>query len=287
VDSREKKRIRDICNLCCIKYESAALPFGDFALSLKDPDPDSKPYIAGVEKLSAAEFVHFVHISRIREMEMLFGLTGEKSLQLHSLCNITITQDDEAKLLPYTCKKDMITAGAERKTFIDYIQSVQRGRIFHQANGLSDYYEIPILAIVGSRQAAIEKLLNDAHVKVNENVINGALASIFVRRSPHILWFENDVDMLKHMHEIFDKINDGKWQIPFSDKPKRDNTPTDALMLVPGITKMVAYKLLSKYGTIEKISAVPLKEMQATCGHIVGQNVKEFLSNTGLIITKK
>lgn len=224
-----------------------------------------------------------------------FIIDSREKKQIRALCKL-YNIPFEQKALPYgdfalqiiepsevdpTIPSMTYIAGVERKRADDFISSVHQQRIFKQVNGLSEMYKIPILAISGSRQDAIETLKAGAlqrgiKIEINEKALNGTLASIFVRRSPHILWFEDDETMITVMYSVFEKIYEEKWQLPFSEKPKRDNTAIDALTLIPGITKSKGLLLLNKYGSISNIIKSPDKELQVYLGHIVTQNLRSF-----------
>jgi len=158
----------------------------------------------------------------------------------------------------FACRKDeKLLIGIERKTLIDFYGSIvgskkRPARMFKQIEKLHETYPVVILLLEG-RLDMLYVTLAQNHVEFKEGLFWETIASIVVRDNFTIFWSHNVSTSLQMAHMICTKIAEGKYQLLRLWKPKTKNTNKDLLKLIPGVTEIVASRLLKKYGSIAEI----------------------------------
>lgn len=161
--------------------------------------------------------------------------------------------------------------GIERKTVADLIQSIQtryryKPRLFDQVERMRKHYQYSWLMIVGSLKEHKQKM-KDIGLKINDSVIFGSIASIAVRDNFQILWLPDDDTLIDVAYRVCTKVSEGKYGVPTASRPKYiDYHPKKVLMHVPGITQIMAERLVKKYKTLTAIGLCDVNQLTSVDG---------------------
>ncbi len=175
-----------------------------------------------------------VVIADYREREVIEMLKG-----LGAAVNET-----NLKVGDFVCSGDGVVI--ERKTHSDFISSIIDGRIFEQARYLKENYDKPVIIIEGR-----------SNREMNDNVIKATIASLISKFNISIIPSENIMDTTRTIYWLAKKEqDDGTITLGF----KHGKKPKDAKKLqefvlssVPGISHVLAKRLLEHFGTVEKV----------------------------------
>jgi len=175
-------------------------------------------------------------------------------------------------------QKGKFLVGIERKELMDFVNSIQKKRIFQQIDKLRETYPIIILILEGDI-LTLRKTFHKLKLDFNEAVFWGTIASIVVRDNIHIFWSTSMNETIHMAHNICTKIVEGKYQKLRRWKPKSKNTPPDLLKMIPGVTDEVAKLLLKKYGSIQKVTMQTQKELCTNkgVGPSLAKRIKKFM----------
>jgi Fanconi anemia group M protein len=160
--------------------------------------------------------------------------------------------------------------GIERKTYDDFVSSIIDGRIFEQAESLRKNFEKPMVIIEGY-----------SNRQVNENVLKAAIASLLIDFSVSLLTTKNPMDTAKTIFWMAKKEQSagGGISIRVGKKPKEMKKLQEFVVAsIPGISTVLAKRLLQQFGSIEKIVTADVAELQKTVGKKKGETVKKVLS---------
>jgi Fanconi anemia group M protein len=163
----------------------------------------------------------------------------------------------------------------ERKTHSDFISSIIDGRIFEQMIALKDCFEKPIIIIEGYSNRPI-----------NENAFRAAVASLLVDFNASLLTTKNSFDTAKTIYWIAKKEQEeGKHPVSFKvgKKPKELKRLQEFIIAsIPGISTVLAKRLLERFKNIESIFVADEKELQKVDG--IGKKLAHKIRK--IIITK-
>ncbi|MDE1823291.1 MAG: hypothetical protein KGH50_03115 [Candidatus Micrarchaeota archaeon] len=143
----------------------------------------------------------------------------------------------------------------ERKTVSDFESSIVTGRLFEQAERLSQAYERPIIIIEGDRE----------EFRMKGNVINGALASLYIDYDIPVIETGSAKESAEIIRHIARHEQDGKKRVPSVKGGARSFTQSQFMERVvgnmPGVGMDTAQKLLQHFGSVKAIASATEKEL--------------------------
>jgi Fanconi anemia group M protein len=160
--------------------------------------------------------------------------------------------------------------GIERKTYDDFVSSIIDGRIFEQAEVLKKSFEKPIVVIEGY-----------SNRQINENALKAAIASLLIDFNVSLLATKNPLDTAKTIFWIAKKEQHAGSGIAIKvgKKPKEIKKLQEFIVAsIPSISTVLAKRLLQKFGSIEKIVAADVAELQKVVGKKRSEAVKKVLT---------
>lgn len=160
----------------------------------------------------------------------------------------------------------------ERKTYSDFISSIIDGRIFEQATILKENFERPIIIIEGYSNNTI-----------SENALKGAIASLLIDFGIPLVATRNQLDTAKIIFWIAKKEqSEGKQlAIKVGRKPKDAKAQKEHMICsLPGVSIVLAKRLLEKFGTVEKVFCASEDELQEVkrIGKKLAQKIRNAVS---------
>jgi Fanconi anemia group M protein len=158
----------------------------------------------------------------------------------------------------------------ERKTYDDFISSIIDGRIFEQAEALKKNFDKPVVVIEGYSDR-----------QINDNALKGAVASLLVDFGISILATKNPLDTAKTIFWIAKKEQSAGSGIAIKvgKKPKEMKKLQEFVVAsIPGISTVLAKRLLQEFGSIEKIVDADVAELQKIVGKKKGGAIKKVLT---------
>lgn len=161
----------------------------------------------------------------------------------------------------------------ERKSHADFIGSIIDGRIFEQAEHLRKNFEKPIVVIEGY-----------SNRRINENALKAATASLLVDFNVSILTTRNPLDTAKTIFWIAKREQFEKKAgigIKVGKKPKEVKKLQEFIVAgIPGISLVLAKRLLKKFGSIEKVFTADEDELKKVkgIGKEVAKRIKKILT---------
>ncbi len=152
--------------------------------------------------------------------------------------------------------------GVERKTVQDFLSSLVDGRLLEQSKNLAETFERPLFILEG------EGLYTER--AIHPNSIRGALASITVDYETPILFTENEKESAKIIKTIVEREQkEGKSEIPIRSGKKALKLSEQQQFIVeglPGVSAVLARRLLNKLGSVENIMSASKKELMDVHG---------------------
>jgi ERCC4-related helicase len=161
----------------------------------------------------------------------------------------------------------------ERKTIDDFVKSVYDGRLFKQIANMSDKYPRPILVIQGER-----KDLSG----IGESAFYGAVASIVSDFKVPIFFAPSERDVIEIIYHIArreqiekkkeTKIREGRKPMTLAD------TQRYVVSGIPGVSSILADRLLSKMTTVERLFSASELELQHVegIGDVMAQRIRQL-----------
>jgi len=152
--------------------------------------------------------------------------------------------------------------GVERKTVGDFLQSIIDKRLMDQAGKLTETFESPLLVLEGeglySRRA------------IHPNAVRGALASLTVDYRIPIISTRDEKETAELLFTIAKREQKGvKREVPVRGEAKKLTLPEQQRFVVeglPGVSAVLAKRLLEHFGTVERIMRSSEKELQEVHG---------------------
>lgn len=157
----------------------------------------------------------------------------------------------------------------ERKTYSDFIGSIIDGRIFEQTKLLKENFERPVIIIEGYSNNTI-----------SENALKGAIASLLVNYGIPLVYTRNQSDTAKTIFWIAKKEqSEGKQlAIKVGRKPKDIKTQREYILCgIPGVSTVLAKRLLEKFGNVEKVFCASEDELREVEG--IGKKLSQKIRN--------
>jgi len=177
-----------------------------------------------------------------------------------------VVNEQALEIGDYICSESV---GIERKTYDDFVSSIIDGRIFEQAEALKKNFEKPIVLIEGY-----------SNRQINENVLKGAIASLLIDFNVSLLSTKNPLDTAKTIFWMAKKEqgSGSGIAIKVGKKPKEMKKLQEFIVAsIPGISTVLAKRLLEKFGSIENIVNTDVSELQKVVGKKKGDTVKKVL----------
>jgi len=145
----------------------------------------------------------------------------------------------------------------ERKTTIDFAQSIIDGRLFHQAKKMNEFFDSVLFIVEGNN-------LYNPGIKIHPNAIKGALASIALRWHTPVL-FSNDIEesalilwLITNQHyEIKQELTCRHGYRPKTYRRRQ----LYILQGLPQVGPKLANKLLDYFGSVEKVFTAAEEEL--------------------------
>ena len=163
----------------------------------------------------------------------------------------------------------------ERKSYDDFVSSIIDGRIFDQAKDLKENFERPLLLIEGY-----------SNREINDNALKGAVASLLLDFGISILTSKNEYDSAKLIYWIARKEQHETGNgigIKVGKKPKSTKQLQEFVVAaIPGVSTVLAKRLLEKFGSIEAIFAAGEDELLEVKG--IGRKLSKKIKK--LFVTK-
>jgi ERCC4-type nuclease len=167
----------------------------------------------------------------------------------------------------------------ERKTVADLYGSIvgngsKPGRLIKQVSRISCHDKVLVILVIGNISSFIENM-KKIGIKVNVDILYGALASISCRERMHVLWMEEEWNALITMVRLMQKIEDDEYMVP----SRRD--PDVLLARYFKITLKQLKELKSKYPTINDIANATEKDLMSIkgIGKVKAKGIKELIYN--------
>lgn len=161
----------------------------------------------------------------------------------------------------------------ERKTHSDFISSIIDGRIFKQSSELKENFEKPIIIIEGY-----------SNRQINENALKAAMASLLIDFKVSLLTTKNPLDTARTIYWIAKKEQEeDKCPVAFKvgKKPKDLKKLQEFIVAsIPGISTILAKRLLEKFETVEKIFIADENQLQQVdgIGKKLARKIKKVLT---------
>jgi len=152
--------------------------------------------------------------------------------------------------------------GIERKTAADFLQSIVDGRLLSQARLLSETFEHPILIVEGADL--------QGRRMIHPNAVRGALAALSTDFGISVVPTADEEDTAGLIAVIARRQMKGREEIP----PERRKPPSPTLDRLqrfvveglPGVSVILADRLLRKFRTVEKIMTASEAELMLVPG---------------------
>ena len=162
----------------------------------------------------------------------------------------------------------------ERKTVPDFESSIMNGRLFEQLERLREHYDFPILVLEGNRNEA----------RLDRNVINGTIASIYVDYSIPVMMSEGPGDTAEIIFNVAKREQNGTVREPSLKGAARAYTQEQFKEYVignlPGVGPKLAKSLLKHFGTVRSITNANIEELMEVekIGEKKAERIHEILN---------
>jgi Fanconi anemia group M protein len=162
----------------------------------------------------------------------------------------------------------------ERKSYNDFIGSIIDGRIFEQATNLRKGFEKSIILIEGY-----------SNREINDNALKAALATLMINFGVSIISTKNPYDTAKTIFWIAKKEQtENKYGVSFKvgKKPKSMKEMQEFIISsIPGISNVLAERLLNHFGSVEKIFNADERELRKVkgIGEKMAKNIRKILTH--------
>jgi Fanconi anemia group M protein len=146
----------------------------------------------------------------------------------------------------------------ERKTHSDFVSSIIDGRIFEQAKALKENFERPIILVEGC-----------SNRNISENALSAAFATLLTNFNTSIVSTKNPLDTARMIYWIAKKEQEEGSSISFKvgKKPKDTKQMQEAIVAsLPGISSIMSKRLLSHFGSVEKVFTATEHDLMAVKG---------------------
>jgi Fanconi anemia group M protein len=175
--------------------------------------------------------------------------------------------DIELKILPVGDYIISENVGVERKSDIDFVESLKDGRLFDELHNLSQNFIIPILIIEGNPIIQLG---------YSKSAILGALASIIVNMRINVLYTSTTDETADILEALAKKVYQNK-QSTKKVYIKKTSTEAEAqeqiISGIPGINLYRAQELLTAFTNVENIFNADVDDLEKVSG--IGKKTAE------------
>ena len=174
-----------------------------------------------------------------------------------------------------TIEDKEVLVGIERKTIIDFLNSIIDKRIITQLIALKENFDISILIIEGEEN--IYQVRN-----FHPNSIRGMLSAIAIDLQIPVLYTKNEKDTTSYLETIAKRLQSKRKNISLlkSRKPITQKELQEYIVeSFPGVGPTLAKSLLKKFRSIKSIVNTNEKELQEVekIGKKKAKSIKEIL----------
>jgi len=174
-----------------------------------------------------------------------------------------------------TIEDKEVLVGIERKTIIDFLNSIIDKRIITQLIALKENFDISILIIEGEEN--IYQVRN-----FHPNSIRGMLSAIAIDLQIPVLYTKNEKDTTSYLETIAKRLESKRKNISLlkSRKPITQKELQEYIVeSFPGVGPTLAKSLLKKFRSIKSIVNTNEKELQEVekIGKKKAKSIKEIL----------
>ena len=176
------------------------------------------------------------------------------------------------KIGDFVCSEDGVVI--ERKTHSDFVSSIIDGRMFEQLRYLKENYEKPVIIVEGF-----------SNREINESALKATIASLITKFNVSFVNTKNPLDTAKMIYWLAKKEQEDTNKIlgfKQGKKPKEMKLLQEFILSsIPGISNVLAKRLLENFGSIEKVFNAPEMELSKIkgIGKKLANKVKKLLSN--------
>ena len=153
----------------------------------------------------------------------------------------------------------------ERKRADDLVGSIKDGRVFNQALNMTYSDDLPFLIIVGTLEEWMPQWnkWSNYQVKLDDNLIYGACASMMTRYGISCAWVPDDISLCKLALIIFKHAEDNKVGVParIQIMMKTRDRRIDVLKLLFGLSEKQSKAVLEKGKTLLGVMQLPTQDL--------------------------
>jgi Fanconi anemia group M protein len=166
----------------------------------------------------------------------------------------------------------------ERKTALDFVQSIIDGRLFKQAAQMSRFFESSLMIIEG-------KDIYSTTVDIHPHAVKGALISIAMTWRIPILFTDDGEDTALLLRLLADQNAAMSCELSCRPgrRPKRmRKRQLYILQGLPHVGPRLAIQLLDHFGSVEKVMTAPEEELRQIpkLGRIKAQKIRDAVSKS-------
>jgi DNA excision repair protein ERCC-4 len=148
----------------------------------------------------------------------------------------------------------------ERKTYADFAVSLTDGRLFPQAAKLARCPHRPIILLEGPRPPRMPD--------VHPHALKGAMASLAVMWRLPVLWARDPEDSLRILRFLAQQLRSSDIGLKRYDRRPKRLASRRLYMLqgLPGVGPALANRLLSEFGSVERVVTAEERELMRVRG---------------------
>lgn len=167
--------------------------------------------------------------------------------------------------------------GVERKTAGDFLQSIIDGRLLSQARLLAETFEHPVIILEGAGLYG-ERL-------IHPNAVRGALAAISVDFGVSVIPTVDEEDTAGLLAVMARRVASPRTEIPLERRkppsPTLDRLQRFIVEGLPGVSVILADRLLRRFRTVERVMTASEAELQLVQGIGVkkAKRIREVLTS--------
>lgn len=148
----------------------------------------------------------------------------------------------------------------ERKTTLDFVGSVNDGRIFSQAQNMKANFENSFIIMIGSYEA----VRTNRYVNFPINRFIGAMADLTMLYHVPVLRVENEEQFWRYCQSLFKKAN-GEPPVNVTRKKANGDVRVGMLCAIPGIGEKKARNILKQF-TIHELCHAGVDDIRTVKG---------------------
>jgi len=150
----------------------------------------------------------------------------------------------------------------ERKTWLDFAQSIVDGRLFRQAARLRKACELPLLLVEGNREIPIP-------VDIHPHAVRGAISSIALQWQIPVIFSNDPEDSALLLHLIAQQETKSPGLISFRPGSRLKRAEKQRLRVLQGLPSVgpkLAGALLARFHSVERVMTASAEELQEVDG---------------------